>query len=599
MDPPPPPYTLLPPPPPPPPRGLPPRPDGGFSSARPPADPRNGAPLPFNVDPQSLRPPGRLRLQTSMPNLSSAGRFTTSPGPYSASPTPLDPPSTSTTPGGGSEKPFWQNALSETQHFMGGLIPHATESTKHYTILRHSAPLIFYRGPATSIEISILSAPKYPLPLDRALWLQQRGHSGDSGMKLKAMMGATSDWLDVTPAVQARTQDLAPNDERAWQRDIQKTARKLAKEKGEKGHIPRETHVVRIPAASSDGYFRLALCTGGGDAGPTGDAPARRKVLCYSPIFRVASTSTDSSVFRGASLSTMPLEIGVKVASVAANATVKKYTGPVVGIVQSGVDRFKPGVVVREAGRYAVGALRQDPSANAVSYVPETNPFFNNDQLTPIGPETGPEFPFPLKFSGKVVPGSGRSRAELGIPTANLNALSPDDIGHRLRGVYFGWTGIVPNDDSPPMWHQSIIACGPSPYARPTVVVENLVTVHLFHEFRFDFVNAKVRVIVMGFMRHMLDLSATLQQRLDMVSRDVLLTVASLNRGRECWGPEVTVQKLRTVKSARGLGERFNEAKDKVQRRVDSVPLHALGVRTAGHEERDGMFGRGGYWVRR
>jgi len=84
-----------------------------------------------------------------------------------------------------------------------------------------------------------------------------------------------------------------------------------------------------------------------------------------------------------------------------------------------------------------------------------------------------------------------------------------------------------------------------------------------------------------------------------MVSRDVLLTVASLSSSREGWAPEVTVQRLKGVKSARSLSERFTNARDKAQRRAETVPLHRLGVRTTGQEERDGGYGKGGYWVAR
>ncbi|KAK0710853.1 hypothetical protein B0H67DRAFT_491087, partial [Lasiosphaeris hirsuta] len=273
-----------------------------------------------NDDTSWLRP-RPLRVQTSMPDLS-AGHFSASPSPSimnsvassrttSFGPeTPLTPasstfivPRDSNPPNANSpDTPFWQAALSETRHFAGGLMPHPTESTKHFTILRHSPALVFYRGPTTSIEITIFSAAKYPLPPDRTIWLQQRGFSGDRGMKLKTLVGATSDWVDVTPAAHARVEEVAPDTERAWQRDIAKAAKRSVKDKGgAKAHIPRETHVVRIPAVSADGYFRLALCSGGvgGDAsdsapdGNSGNSP-RRKVLCSSPIFRVASTSSDS-----------------------------------------------------------------------------------------------------------------------------------------------------------------------------------------------------------------------------------------------------------------------------------------------------------------
>ncbi len=412
-------------------------------------------------------------------------------------------------------------------------------------------------------------------------------------MKIKAIMGATSDWLEVTPASQAHVEDLAPSDERAWQRDIAKAWKKSVKEKGQKkAHVPRETHVVRIPAVSADGYFRLALCTGDVDA-------SRRKVLCLSPIFRVASTSSDSSVFRGASLSTMPIEVGVKVASLAASATIQKYTGPAVGLVQEGVSKLQPGLRVQAVGQVALERLADRAPTATKQYFPDrrtqTEPLFNDSCLTPVGPAPGPEPPFPLKFQGKVVPGTGRSQAELGMPTANLASLSPDNISHLLQGVYLGWACI--EDTFPTRWHQAIISSSPSPYSRPAVVAETLVTAHLFHDFPAGLVNARLTVIVMSFMRHMLDPSASMQQRLDMVSRDVLLTVASLSR--EGWQPEVTVQRLRTVKSARGLSDRVADAREMVQRKVDEVPIHALGIRSARHEEKDQIYGRGGYWVAR
>lgn len=147
--------------------------------------------------------------------------------------------------------------------------------------------------------------------------------------------------------MRARVETLRPEDERAWQRDMAKAAKMSLRDKGPtKAHVPRETHVVRIPAVSADGYFRLVFCAGGG-----GD-PSKRKVLYLSPVFRVASTSTDSSVFREASLTTMPIEVGVKVASVVAGNTVQRYTGPVVGLVQGRIDKLKPGKVVRESGRF-------------------------------------------------------------------------------------------------------------------------------------------------------------------------------------------------------------------------------------------------------
>ncbi|KAK1828781.1 hypothetical protein QBC39DRAFT_415698 [Podospora conica] len=575
----------------------------------------------------------RLRVQTSMPNLAMHNHHAQSPSPFTPAPPPsattwdakpsasprkfgvgtlITPPTSAPIPASAPfptptptladpDKSFWQTALTEAGHIAGGLLPHPTESTKHYTILRHSAAIVFYRGPATSIEISLFSAPKYPLPPDRTLWLQQRGYSGDSGMKLKAMVGATTDWLNVTPAAQVRPADVPAADNRAWQRDISKASKRLIKDRGEvKAHVPRETHVIRIPSLSTDGYFRLALCTGGGDD----DASlSRRKVLCLSPIFRVASTSTDSSVFRGASLSTMPIEVGVKVASIAAHATVKRYTGPVVGLVQSRIDKIRPGLAVREISKSALGTLSPKPSPAAHS--PATpNIFTHSNALLPLGEPSGPEAPFPIQFSATVTPGSGRSQLDLGIPTANLTSLSPSDTAtSRLRGVYFGWACLThsPRPGTTP-WYQAVIACGPSPYATPSVVPAPVASVHLLHEFpAAGFVGAQVTVVAMGFLRPMLAEgggeagTVPLRVRLDAVSRDVLLTVASLTN-REGWTAEQGVEGAKRRKGERGVRERVA---GEVQRRVEGVPVHLLGVRTEGEAERErsGAVGRGGWWV--
>jgi hypothetical protein len=299
-------------------------------------------------------------------------------------------------PSASSTKAFLQNAFSEARHFAGGLVPHPIESTKHYTILRHSPPLILYRGPATSVTITIFSSPDQPLPADRTLWLQQRGFSGDSGMKVKAFFNATSGWLDVTPSTQLQAEHLKPDTARAWQRDIAKASKALIKENGEaKAHVARETHVLRIPKDAEDGYFRLILCTGGTPAGQdANNSSFKRKVLCSSPIFRVASVSTDSSKFRGASLSTLPLEVGVFVASKVATTAVETYTAPVRQPVQAVVDRARPGFVGAAIGGLVLDKLGEHLDAKK----------------------------------------EGRDQASVSDPKAS------DDSKHRVKDVYFCWT---------------------------------------------------------------------------------------------------------------------------------------------------------------
>ncbi|KAK4249675.1 hypothetical protein C7999DRAFT_12538 [Corynascus novoguineensis] len=588
-----------------------------------------------------------------MPELSALAADSRHSGPQS----PFDAAPTTTSaatfgPGiasDGKKSNFVQTALAEARHFAGGLIPHPTESTKHYTILRHSPPLIFYRGPSTSVEITIFSSPDHPLPADRTLWLQQRGFSGDSGMKIKAFFNATDSWLHVTPSTQAEPNQLTADTERAWQRDIGKAAKKLLKEKGpKKAHVPRETHVIRVPESSDDGYFRLILCTGKGAPNDTTRSSSRCKTLCTSPIFRVASTSTDSSVFRGASLSTIPLEMGVYVASMVTAATVNRYTAPILQPVEGIVNAVRPGFVAETVSglvcdevseRVAERDTARDQAFFAAHQAHVTR-FLEADPhaIHPIGPGTGPEAPFPLQFQGKVVAGTGRSQTELGVPTANL-AEVPDEIRYRLRGNYFGWAQVLPpkqsrsgrsstSNDSPwhsqqsSQWHQAIITIAPhSPYAPPSVNPKPYVTVHLLHfpppttaatpspATADPLLGRTLAVMALGLLRpHSHSPSSpttaapgTMAQkvRLDAHGRDVCLTLASL--GRDNWQPDAGAVRvgLERQRAERGLGDR---AKERVSSPVQKIPgqMHRIGVRMRSvGEERDRVRGVGGYWVKR
>jgi hypothetical protein len=222
----------------------------------------------------------------------------------------------------------FQHALGEIKHFAGGLITHPFEATRHYSVLRHSRGFVFYQGPTTSVAITVFS--DQALPIDRTLWLQKRGFSGKTGLKV-GTLGSRSAWIDVTPSINATADSLPPDNERAWQRDIAKFITKARNTKNLCNHRPYETHIVRIPHVAEDGYFRIVVCAG-------------RKVLCPSPVFRYASSSLDPSVLRGASLRTMPLELGIRVGSLvankAANAAAAGALQPAVSTVQNAVQPY-------------------------------------------------------------------------------------------------------------------------------------------------------------------------------------------------------------------------------------------------------------------
>lgn len=524
---------------------------------------------------------------------------------------------------------FLKTALDEARYFAGGLLPRPHESTKHYTILRHSPSIIFYSGPATSVAVTVFSSPPpssspmdpdsssggdtYFLPADRTVWLQQRGFSGDTGMKLKRLVGATTsgNWLDVTPTTLVPEQDAfltSAADERGWRRDIAKFMKKHAA-LHKTGRWPRETLVVRLPALVQDGYFRLVLCTGGG--GGNKSSSRRRKVLCSSPIFRVASTSIDPSIMRGASLKTLPLELGVMVGATVGMGRVKAVLSPVANKVQSrlqALPRADNAATRAATSAYAAtSGLREKVSAAEAQYHvqqqqardaagaggTEPDAIFGkmeegtSIELGVVGSDDGPERPFPLRFVGNVVPGTGGRRSIPGVPTANLRGITPDETLFRLKGTYLGWVRVVPTkstatkkEDSQKNlalvlggggggdWCEAVIRAGPSAVpldgarkASAVVAPKHAITVHLIHDFVDDtnttLLGAKLEVMVLGVLPS--SSGPALQQVPDdvearggaaavaaaaasVVERNIQVALSSLSRAR--WGPQATLQTI-------------------------------------------------------
>ncbi|KAK2601978.1 hypothetical protein QQS21_004491 [Conoideocrella luteorostrata] len=531
-------------------------------------------------------PPYQVRRTQSSSALSVAATTTTTT--YSSSPQP------------GPSK--WKTALGEAQFIAGGLISRPAESTRHYTIIRHSHGLVWYKGPKTSISITILTDGS--VPPNRTVWLQEKGYSGNMGMSLKAFMGSRGKWIDVTPIQEARAEHIPEMEERGIQRDIKRFVKKASGRL--KKHVARETHVLRIPASASDGYFRLVLC--GGDDDP-------KKTLCGSPVFRIASTSTDVSVVRGASLTTMPIEMGVKVASTVGTQIVKKYTGIAGAVVQSQAGKFaakqsvKRAAAVAHKGYHGVGGNglqntvqdswrrnRQDSHGRLLDEATLTTPI-----LDVLGSDEGPEKPFPIKFDGRVSRGTGRSSAELGIPTANLKDV-PDHITSRLGGVFAAWAAILPARGTPPDslstdWHEAIVTIAPPRDAPPSVAMRNKITVYMATEFDAFFFDSRLKVLLMGYLRPAALYEATTDERLAQHEQDVFVTIASL--GRDDWLPHETITRMKTLKSTRSFGDRLDEATGRVQQTVDRIPLHWAGVRSESALARDAMIGKGGMWVRR
>ncbi|EAW13824.1 riboflavin kinase [Aspergillus clavatus NRRL 1] len=61
-----------------------------------------------------------------------------------------------------------------------------------------------------------------------------------------------------------------------------------------------------------------------------------------------------------------------------------------------------------------------------------------------VGPDSGPEPPYPVRLSGPVIKGFGRGSKELGIPTANIPAEELAEHPDLQVGVYYGVVALDP-----------------------------------------------------------------------------------------------------------------------------------------------------------
>lgn len=493
-------------------------------------------------------------------------------------------------------------ALEDTSIFLGGLIKHPTESTKYFTILRHSHGLVYYKGPNTSLAFSIFS--DRPLSGDRRLWLQLKGWTGHAGMAAKALFRTNASWVNVTPDQQINATDLPPLDERAWQRDMKKFAKKASK--SQQNHILRETVVVRIPYEASDGYFRVVLTSG-----------ESRRVLCPSPVFRVASTSMSASSLKGASLRMLPIELSVKAAQIAATTVATNAIGPVFTAVKQSVTAAAPVTKYTNQAQMlwdVSGAQGQIDSVNQryderLEVVAEDkgleSGFSTRGKIQSymIGDDSGPEPPFPVRLSGQVTKGTGESTTRFSMPTANIDDVSSDLLAPVTLGVYFGWAFVTPRDKAQLLmhddWRQTIISVTYSPSASAKVARQKVLRAYLMHEFLpgTSLVGAKLKLVIMGYLRPLLPPAESEVFLLETLN-DLAITRASLSRSS--WGHAETLRRVKTAQSQRSVTDKMVDLRVTGQRQINKVPVHMLGVRSDSYGAQDrGMHGNGGLWVKR
>ncbi|KAJ5313099.1 hypothetical protein PENANT_c018G09093 [Penicillium antarcticum] len=526
------------------------------------------------------------------------------PRPRTAGPTasPAPPPPTPV-----------QKAYGEARHFLGGLINHPTESNKHVTILRHSHGLVFYRGNTTSVTISIFSDT--PLPIDRTLWLQSKGWSGKTGMRAKSLLRLRDSWVDVTPGMPLRADQVNPDDERAWQRDIKKFKKKAPARPRDTHHL-RETAVVRIPAEGGDGYFQLVLCQG-----------PKKKVLGNSPVFRVLSTSTSPSSIRGASLSTLPLEVGALVVSLYAQTAVRTIASPAAVAVQSKVqakvDPFRPSWVNKTAAKKVYvssgaqdrvggivngpnGFIGRSPTNLVAPQVIENNPFCV---------EAGPQPPFPMVFKARCQPGQTPSPEPCELPKLALTKM-PDWVVEQLRGYFFGWARFEASSSKEPAgpWCPAILsvrALDPLQTARVNLaqIAKRLVALRLLEDIPLQ--STKVEIRVLGYLRAEIppptgSTSQQLTEAQEAAAEAAVLadmydaSVVQDTLSHPAWAsgnPDThNLQRQNTGWVDRTL-EAYGNIQSQGQKLVQQVPLHRLGVRSAVDEIRESQVAVNGFFI--
>ncbi|KAJ4263934.1 riboflavin kinase [Fusarium torreyae] len=178
-----------------------------------------------------------------------------------------------------------------------------------------------------------------------------------------------------------------------------------------------------------------------------------------------------------------------------------------------------------------------------------------------VGPEAGPEAPYPLHMEGKVISGFGRGSKELGIPTANLpvdEALTPW-IANISSGVYFGYASLaLPTEhpdssataSAPPTTDTKDALLATEPPANPPFHIFPMVMsigynpfyknkvrsaeVHVLHKFTADFYDVPMRLLILGFIREEKDYKS-LEALIEDINFDC--EVAKNSLAREAWTP--------------------------------------------------------------
>jgi riboflavin kinase len=125
----------------------------------------------------------------------------------------------------------------------------------------------------------------------------------------------------------------------------------------------------------------------------------------------------------------------------------------------------------------------------------------------------------PVRLDAPVVTGFGRGSRQLGVPTANMSTsvLGPALLSTLPRGVYYGWARLE-GDHVP---RKAVLNVGVCPTFSAAQPAETTVEVHLLHSYPSDFYGARLRVLVLGFIRPEMKFEGGLPQLVARIRQDV------------------------------------------------------------------------------
>lgn len=143
-----------------------------------------------------------------------------------------------------------------------------------------------------------------------------------------------------------------------------------------------------------------------------------------------------------------------------------------------------------------------------------------------VGPDAGPEPPFPVRLAGPVIKGFGRGSKELNIPTANIpvEGLSVGGLEEVVSGVYYGYASL--NLDGGAQVYPMVMSIGWNPFYKNE---KRSVEVHIVHEFEEDFYGVEMRLVILGYIRPELDYISK-EALIEDIKTDVKVGLKSMER---------------------------------------------------------------------